>query len=138
MTIGKNLQLVPREREREREERIDDTINFICCYLGEQKFTSEASSVAGHFIGSAIDNRKYSRHVRESSKVSIINKCLFHVPFSLLYWTVPFLCWMAIVILLGAMTITYYISVRYIILIYGKLVFPGIICYVLKLSINMN
>lgn len=38
---------------------------------------------------------------------------------SLLYWTVPFLCWMAIVVFMFAMLLTYHVSLRYIILTWG-------------------
>lgn len=38
---------------------------------------------------------------------------------NLFHWTVPFLCWMAILICLLAMILTYFVPLRYIILIWG-------------------
>ena len=49
---------------------------------------------------------------------TLILHCLFL--FSLFDWSVPFLCWMAVTILLLASILFYFVPLRYVILVWGK------------------
>ena len=49
---------------------------------------------------------------------TLILRCLFL--FSLFEWSVPFLCWMAVTILLLASILFYFVPLRYVILVWGK------------------
>lgn len=41
-------------------------------------------------------------------------------PLSLFNWSIPFLCWLAIVVLFGATLVFFFIPLRYVILIWGQ------------------
>jgi len=49
---------------------------------------------------------------------TLILNCLFL--FSLFEWSVPFLCWMAVTILLLASILFYFVPLRYVIFVWGK------------------